>query len=169
MRNFEHRHDNIPVYTIVINPFMPPKPPAEEIVVTKEVAKSALKLEDARKITLSGDLTGAVLFDGSEDVTLKAISKFADRAVKDGKGNEISETYARKNELEKYALKSEIKKKLNYFESILYATKEAVNEYLNEKNVDVATDEDLDNLFDESSIDEGSLATEDDIDALFGD
>lgn len=176
MKNLEKKYSDIPVYTIVINP-LPPKElfplpkPKEEIVITKEVAKSALKLENVRKITLSGDLNGAVLFDGSEDVTLKAAVKVADRAYKDSKGNDILKTYAQKNELEDYVLKSELYKKLHYLEKIIYATKEALNETIGES---FASEDDISDLFDgDSEIDSdtsggGNLATEDDINALFG-
>lgn len=172
MKNLEKKYSDVPVYTIVINP-LPPLPfpkPKEEIVINKEVAKSAMKLENVRKITLSGDLNGAVLFDGSEDVTLKAAVKVADRAYKDSKGNDILKTYAQKNELEDYVLKSELYKKLNYLEKIIYATKEALNETIGES---FASEDDISDLFDGSSeIDSdtsgGNLATEDDINALFG-
>ena len=170
MKNYE----NIPVYKIVINP-LPPVPfpkPKEEIVINKEVAKSALKLENTRKISLGGDLNGAVLFDGSEDVTIKAAVKIADRAFKDSKGNDISKTYAKKTELEDFVLKSELYKKLNYLEKIIYATKEALNESIGENfaNADDISDLFGDNSTIPSSDDDssGNFATEDDINALFG-
>ena len=120
------------------------------------------------------------MFDGSEDVTLKAAVTVADRAVKDGNGKDISKTYARQSDLDKYVLKSEIQRKLNYLERIIYATKMAVNESVREKDLEVATDNDLENLFGEdgdtststttadASSGGSNLATEDDIDALFG-
>lgn len=196
MKNYEKKYAGIPVYTIVINPTPPPKPPKElfplpkehtheEVIIVKEVAESAVKLENARKISLGGDLSGAILFDGSEDVTIKAAVKVADRAIKDANGKDISKTYARQSDLDKYALKSEIQRKLNYLEKIIYATKMAVNESLREKDLDVATDVDLDSLFDSDTSSSstssdtsstpstdtssgGSFATEDDIDDLFG-
>ena len=189
MKNLEKKCSDIPVYTVIIHPTSPPKPPKElfplpkehtheEIIIVKEVAESAVKLENARKISLSGDLSGAILFDGSEDVTIKAAVKVADRALKDANGKDISKTYARQSELDKYVLKSEIQRKLNYLEKIIYATKMAVNESLREQDLDVATDNDLDNLFgsdtsttdttSDTSIVDGNLATEDDINSLFG-
>lgn len=189
MKNFEKKYSDIPVYTVIIRPAPPPKPPKElfpvpqehaheEIIIVKEVAESALKLENAKKISLGGDLSGAILFDGSEDVTLKAAVKVADRAVKDCNGKDISKTYARQSELDKYVLKSEIQRKINYLERIIYATKMAVNESLREQDLDVASENDLENLFDEDSDTStttpdnssggGSMATEDDINALFG-
>ena len=189
MKNLEKKCSDIPVYTVIIHPTPPPKPPKElfplpkehtheEIIIVKEVAESAVKLENARKISLSGDLSGAILFDGSEDVTIKAAVKVADRALKDANGKDISKTYARQSELDKYVLKSEIQRKLNYLEKIIYATKMAVNESLREQDLDVATDNDLDNLFgsdtsttdttSDTSIVDGNLATEDDINSLFG-
>ena len=184
MKNLDKKYSDIPVYTVIINPTPPPKPPKElfpvpkehsheEIIIVKEVAESAVKLENARKISLGGDLSGAILFDGSEDVTIKAAVKVADRALKDANGKDISKTYARQSDLDKYVLKSEIQRKLNYLEKIIYATKMAVNESLRKEDLDVATDNDLDNLFDggtsssESSSDD-NLATVDDIDNLFG-
>ncbi|MBQ7476528.1 MAG: hypothetical protein IJT06_03945 [Selenomonadaceae bacterium] len=191
MKNFEKKYSDIPVYTVIIRPAPPPKPPKElfpvpqehaheEIIIVKEVAESALKLENAKKISLGGDLSGAILFDGSEDVTLKAAVKVADRAIKDGNGKDISKTYARQSDLDKYVLKSEIQRKINYLERIIYATKMAVNESLREQDLEVATDDDLENLFGEdsdtststttsdTSSSNSGLATEDDIDALFG-
>ena len=189
MKNLEKKCSDIPVYTVIIHPTPPPKPPKElfplpkehtheEIIIVKEVAESAVKLENARKISLGGDLSGAILFDGSEDVTIKAAVKVADRALKDANGKDISKTYARQSELDKYVLKSEIQRKLNYLEKIIYATKMAVNESLREQDLDVATDNDLDNLFgsdtsttdttSDTSIVDGNLATEDDINSLFG-
>lgn len=191
MKNFEKKYSDIPVYTVIIRPAPPPKPPKElfpvpqehaheEIIIVKEVAESALKLENAKKISLGGDLSGAILFDGSEDVTLKAAVKVADRAVKDGNGKDISKTYARQSDLDKYVLKSEIQRKINYLERIIYATKMAVNESLREQDLDVASENDLENLFGEdsdtststtasdTSSSNSGLATEDDIDALFG-
>ena len=189
MKSFEKKYSDIPVYTVIIHPTPPHKPPKElfplpkehsheEIIIVKEVAESAVKLENARKISLGGDLSGAILFDGSEDVTIKAAVKVADRAIKDANGKDISKTYARQSDLDKYVLKSEIQRKLNYLEKIIYATKMAVNESLREEDLDVATDNDLENLFDSdtsttditsdtSSVD-SNLATEDDINALFG-
>lgn len=194
MKNFDKKYSDIPVYTVIIHPTPPPKPPKElfplpkehsheEIIIVKEVAESAAKLETARKISLGGDLSGAILFDGSEDVTIKAAVTVADRALKDANGKDISKTYARQNDLDKYVLKSEIQRKLNYLEKIIYATKIAVNESLREEDLDVATDNDLENLFDggtssssissdtsssDTSIVDGNLATEDDINSLFG-
>ena len=71
MKNYEKKYAGIPVYTIVINPTPPPKPPKElfplpkehtheEVIIVKEVAESAVKLENARKISLGGDLSGAL-------------------------------------------------------------------------------------------------------------
>ena len=173
MKNLEKKYYDIPVYTVVINPLPPFPKPKEEKIITKEVAKSALKLENTRKITLGGDLNGAVLFDGSEDVTLKATVKVADRAFKDSKGNDISKTYAKKSELEDFVLKSELYKKLNYLEKIIYATKEALNESIGEN---FASEDDISDLFgDNSTIQSGdddtsggNFATEDDINDLFG-
>lgn len=145
MKTLDKKYSDIPVYTIVINPkpHKPYKPP----IILNEVAESALRLNEARKITLTGDIAGATLFDGSDDVTLKAIVKNSDRAIKDANGKDISKTYAKKSDLEKYASKDDIKTKLNYLETVLHATKEAVNKSLREEDLNFATESDVEEMF----------------------
>ena len=138
--------NRIPVYTIILNRPSTPPPPVEPIPID-EVAKSAIKLESAKKITLGGDLTGAVLFDGSDDVTLKGSAKYSIRALKDANGNEISETYARKTELSKYAVKKDVTDKINYLETVLHATKEAVNKSITIDDIEVAANADISDMF----------------------
>lgn len=65
MKTLDKKYTDIPVYTIIINPkpHRPPKPPIkplpkEESVIVNEVAESALRLDEARKITLTGDVAG---------------------------------------------------------------------------------------------------------------
>ena len=134
----------------------------------EEVATSALKLETARKISVSGDASGAALFDGTADSEIKITVKNSDRATKDANGNEISKTYAKKNDLSEFVTKTEIEEKINYLENILFATKTALNELrsltnsvqneVNEikdaggiqtdgENITLADDDDIDNLF----------------------
>ena len=115
--------------TISILPIEEPKPK-----VSDEVAPSALKLETARKISVSGDATGAAIFDGTADTEIRLIVKNADRATKDGTGKEISKTYAAKTDLTEFAKKSEVTEKLNYLETILFATKSAINNFQNDLN-----------------------------------
>ena len=150
----KQKYSDIPVYTIVINPkphkpYKPPiKPePKEESVIANEVSESALRLEEARRITLTGDVAGATLFDGSDDVTLKVTVKNADRAIKDANGKDISKTYAKKSDLEKYASKDDVKEKLNYLETVLHATKEAVNKSLREEDLNFAAESDVEEMF----------------------
>lgn len=154
MKTLDKKYTDIPVYTIVINPkpHRPPKPPIkplpkEESVIVNEVAESALRLDEARKITLTGDVAGVTLFDGSDDVTLKATVKNASRAVNDANGKDIAKTYAKKSELEKYASKEDVKEKLNYLETVLHATKEAVNKSLREEDLNFATESDVEEIF----------------------
>lgn len=118
-------------------------PIEEEKSVTDEIAKSALKLETARKISVTGDASGAAVFDGTQDAEIRLIVKNAERATKDGTGKEISKTYAAKTDLLELAKKSEVTEKINYLESILYATKNAVNTFQNDLN---AAKERLSNL-----------------------
>ena len=118
-------------------------PIEEEKPVSNEIAKSALKLETARKISVTGDATGAAVFDGAQDAEIRLIVKNADRATKDGNGKEISKIYAAKTDLLELAKKSEVTEKINYLESILYATKNSVNAFQNELN---AAKERLSNL-----------------------
>ena len=164
MRNFEQRHEkeNIPVYTVVVGHPLPPKPPqnffpehiphipkGEVPVMSREVAPSALRLEEARRISFSGDVVGVAIFDGSEDVEIATTVKTADRAVKDGRGNEISKSYARKSELEKFVTKEDLQKKINYLEKVLHATKEAVNDSIRREDLSLATVADIDEMFGE--------------------
>ena len=102
-------------------------PVEDEQNITEEIAQSALKLETPRKITISGDGTGATLFDGSSDAEIRLLVKSSERASKDAKGNVIDRIYAAKTELSDYAKKSEVTEKINYLESILFTTKTAVN------------------------------------------
>ena len=67
----------------------------------KSVA-SAAKLTTARTITLAGDATGSVSFDGSKDVSITVTGV---KAAADGAGNNIVNTYATKTELSNAALK----------------------------------------------------------------
>ena len=151
MKNYE----NVPVYKVVINPAIPhhhhhhrpPEHREEEMIIIDEVVKSALKLENARKITLSGDIAGAALFDGTDDVNVKVAVKTADRALKDARGNDIHRTYAQKSDLVNLASKDDVQKKLNYLERVLHATKEAVNESLRESDLPLANESDIDKLF----------------------
>lgn len=62
---------------------------------SEKVVKSAGKLTNARTITLSGDATGSVSFDGSKDVTIAVTGV---KAAADGEGNNIVATYATKEE-----------------------------------------------------------------------
>lgn len=135
--------------------------------MTEEVAQSAMKLETARKISVSGDASGAVLFDGTSDATIKVTVKNSERAVKDSTGKEISKTYAAKSDLNEYAKKSELAEKLNYLERILYETKNAVNEIQSELN---ETKKNISELESGGTVEEGggTFATDDDIENLFG-
>ena len=67
----------------------------------KSVA-SAGKLTTARTITLAGDATGSVSFDGSKNVSIAVTGV---KAAADGKGNNIVATYATKAEVAAAALK----------------------------------------------------------------
>lgn len=67
----------------------------------KNVA-SAAKLKTARTITVAGDATGSVSFDGSKNVTLTVD---VTRATSDANGNNIANTYATKTEVQNAALK----------------------------------------------------------------
>lgn len=67
----------------------------------KNVA-SAAKLTTARTITVAGDATGSVSFDGSKNVTLTVDVA---RATADASGNNIANTYATKTEVQNAALK----------------------------------------------------------------
>lgn len=60
-----------------------------------KVVKSAGTLTNARTITLAGDSTGSVSFDGSKDVTIHVTGV---KAAADGAGNNIVATYATKEE-----------------------------------------------------------------------
>lgn len=71
-------------------------------------ADTAIKLATARNISLTGDVSGSVTFDGSEDVNISttvneskhaAASDSATVAVSDGNGNVIVDTYATKTAL----------------------------------------------------------------------
>ena len=62
-------------------------------------AKTAGKLQDAHSIIFSGDVSGEVSFDGSQDVIANVHVKDSESAVSDEYGNNIVETYARKSEL----------------------------------------------------------------------
>lgn len=166
------KKNNYPTYMII--PQQPKKtlsilPVENEIEVNDEISKSALKLEVARKISVSGDATGAVLFDGSADANIKIIVKNSERAQKDGNGKEISKTYAAKSDLNEYAKKSEVAEKLNYLENILYATKTAVNEFQIELNTAKETISNIENDLGIGTIDGENVtfADDDDIENLF--
>lgn len=60
-----------------------------------KVVKSAGTLTTARTITLAGDATGSVSFDGSKNVTIDVTGV---KAADDGEGNNIVATYATKEE-----------------------------------------------------------------------
>lgn len=60
-----------------------------------KVVKSAGTLTTARTITLAGDATGSVSFNGSKDVTINVTGV---KAAADGEGNNIVTTYATKEE-----------------------------------------------------------------------
>lgn len=60
-----------------------------------KVVKSAGTLTTARTITLAGDSTGSVSFDGSKNVTINVTGV---KAAADGAGNNIVATYATKEE-----------------------------------------------------------------------
>ena len=60
-----------------------------------KVVKSAGTLTTARTITLAGDATGSVSFDGSKNVTIDVTGV---KAAADGDGNNIVATYATKEE-----------------------------------------------------------------------
>lgn len=62
-------------------------------------SQTATRLKDGRTITFTGDLEGETTFDGSEDLTIDLKVKSADSATCDDEGNNIADTYARKDEL----------------------------------------------------------------------
>ena len=68
---------------------------------SKSVA-SAAKLTTARTITVAGDATGSVSFDGTKNVTLTVDVA---RATADASGNNIASTYATKTEVQNASLK----------------------------------------------------------------
>ena len=68
-------------------------------------AETATTLKNARKIIFSGDATAEATFDGAADLIVTVKNK---KAECDAQGQNISETYATKNELAKYIAKSEI-------------------------------------------------------------
>lgn len=68
---------------------------------SKSVA-SAAELTTARTISVAGDATGSVSFDGSKNVTLTVD---VTKATSDANGNNIANTYATKTELQNAALK----------------------------------------------------------------
>ena len=157
----------------MIIPQPPPKsvsilPIENDKNVSDEIAKSALKLETARKISIGGDATGAVLFDGTADSEIKIIVKNSERATKDGNGREISKTYAQKSDLKDFAKKSEVAEKINYLEAILYATKNAVNSFQTELN---SAKETISNIEKNSAVliegENATFAEDEDIENLF--
>ncbi len=172
--------------TFMIVPQPPKKsisilPIEEEKNISEEIAKSAIKLETPRKISIGGDATGAALFDGAADTEIKIIVKATEKAVKDGDGQNISKTYATKADLNDFAKKSDIAEKLNYLESVLYATKNAVNEFQAELNAAKESVTNMQNDLEKTketvnnsiigSVDGENVtfAADDDIDNLFGD
>lgn len=136
------KHNTAPTYMLVTQPPKPQKSisilPIESPLkpeansLTDEIASSALKLETPRKISIGGDATGATLFDGATDVKIELLVKNADRATKDANGKDIARTYAVKSDLSNYAKKAEVTEKINYLETVLFATKAAVNNFQNE-------------------------------------
>ena len=136
------RHNPAPTYMLVTQPPKPQKSisilPIESPLkpeansLTDEIASSALKLETPRKISVTGDATGATLFDGSTDARIELLVKNAERATKDANGKDISKTYAVKSDLNNYAKKAEVTEKINYLETVLFATKAAVNNFQND-------------------------------------
>lgn len=131
--------NNAPTFMIISQPqrqktisILPIEEPKQNI--SEEVAKSALKLETARKISVNGDATGAAIFDGTADAEIRLIVKNASRATSDANGKEISKTYAAKTDLSEYAKKAEVTEKLNYIDTVLFATKSAVNNFQTEFN-----------------------------------
>lgn len=91
-----------------------------------ENATSATKLQTARNITLTGNATGTVSFDGSGDASINVTvtqAQNSTKATQDSEGNSIKDTYATKTELgdkldsevasSTYATKSELSNKAN--------------------------------------------------------
>ena len=156
-------------------------PIEEEKNISDEIAKSALKLETPRKISIGGDATGAALFDGAGDTEIKIIVKAAEKATKDSEGKNISKTYATKADLNDFAKKSDVAAKLNYLETVLYETKNTINAFQAELNAAKESVTNIQNDLEETketvnnsvigSVDGENVtfAADDDIDSLFGD
>lgn len=149
MRNF---FNNPPMPTYIVMP-NPPKhhpisvTPFDEETKSEEIVTAAEKLETARKIALSGDASGAAIFDGTDDATIKVTVKNSARATRDAKGNVINETYAKKSDLDGYVKKEDVTARLNNLEKVLYETKNAANSSLREEDVNIASAADILDLF----------------------
>ena len=62
-------------------------------------SQTATRLKNGRSITFTGDVAGGTIFDGSENLIITLKVKNADSATCDDEGNNIADTYARKDEL----------------------------------------------------------------------
>lgn len=60
------------------------------------ITDRALKLNTPRTITLTGDVNGSVVFDGSANVTMNTTVLQSGNATADGDGNDISNTYLKR-------------------------------------------------------------------------
>ena len=67
-------------------------------------AETATAFKDAHEIIFSGDAEATAKFDGAADLVIDVKNKNSEKAKCDEFGNNIFETYATKEELEKYAL-----------------------------------------------------------------
>lgn len=92
---------------------------------------TATRLQEARKITFTGDAETEVKFDGSADLLISLKNKKAEKAEYDAQGNNIVKTYATKAELENYAAKSDLNDYAKASEvSDTYATKNKLDNYV---------------------------------------
>ena len=62
----------------------------------RKVADTASKLATARNIALTGNASGSASFDGTSDVTIDVTVNTAAKAVNDGNGDNIANTYLKK-------------------------------------------------------------------------
>ena len=134
------------------------------------------KLATARKIALTGDADGETYFDGSEDVAINVnITKpvaqatnavSAQSAMTDDEGNVISQTYATKDEISDFVTTHEFASTL---EDYAPASAVSYKELIFKEDIAILFDEDGSTLKENmpSIWDNVALATDEDIESLF--
>ena len=101
-----------------------------------------------RDFSLTGDAEGSVKLDGKNNAAIQVTVKNSEKAVSDGEGNNIAETYARADELANYIKRDEIDAKVDELERAAFTGAKMVTaDCVKSSDLEFASDSDILRIF----------------------